>query len=83
MNNLQRMKQNIIHQIESMDAEKFYEFVYCLPCERNNPDCIIDLTEIFRCFDCEEKYGVCDEGKECIERFVKYCSEEENDDNRR
>ena len=71
MNNLERMKQSIISQINNMDAEGFRKFSELLQ-GNYPPENIIDLSEIFSCDDCKEKYGECSEEFECPDRFVKY-----------
>ena len=77
MTNLDKMKQNIISQITSMDAETFLDFINVLQGQYIE-DQIVDFSEIFRCQECKQLFGQCPNAatdKLCIDRFKKYASE--------
>ena len=71
-NNLKKMKENIISQIQAMDVEKFEKLVDLFQ-DYDEYD-LIDVSELFVCNKCREKYGECDDiiSKTCSERFKKY-----------
>ena len=77
MTNLDKMKQNIISQITSMDAETFLDFINVLQGQYIEDE-IVDFSEIFRCQECKQLFGQCPNAatdKLCIDRFKKYASE--------
>lgn len=82
MKNIDRMKQNIIRQIEDMTVEQ-YKRLNNILCEKYdfNPESV-NKTIIFTCQDCKKLYGKCIESKrteECDERFVRYMKSEVGD----
>lgn len=73
MNNLEKMKQDVISQIEKMDAKTFEKFTELLKGNYNTSTKVIDLSGIFQCKDCRKKYGDCpDLEDKCSERFEQY-----------
>lgn len=77
MTNLDKMKQNIISHITSMDAETFLDFINVLQGQYIE-DKIVDFSEIFMCQECKQLFGQCPNvatDKLCIDRFKKYASE--------
>ena len=69
MNNLERMKQDVISQINAMDIYQFERLTDMLKEEE-----IFDLSNIFQCKDCRRIYGDCSEIEErvCTKRFKQY-----------
>ena len=75
MTNLEKMKQNLIKQIEKMDVESFENLCDVL---QDNEDLDIDGSILFDCKTCVEKYGERSSNincSECSERFERYCME--------
>lgn len=76
MNNLEKMKQNIISQIQAMDIAKFEQLIDLID------DDIFDMSELFTCEKCRKRYGSCTPNGDCSvevcsERFERYaCSDE-------
>lgn len=76
MTNLEKMKQELIKQIEKMDVESFENLCDVL---QDNEDLDIDGSILFDCKTCVEKYGECSSNincSECSERFERYCRED-------
>ena len=76
MNNLEKMKQDIISQIEKMGVKEFEKLMDILV-ECNDEE-IFDISRMFTCDFCRKKYGKCTEEKdECSGRFEKYANSSE------
>ena len=81
MNNLEKMKSQIIKKIEQMDVKEFEIFTYMLEDMLEESNIKFDKSVLFTCDQCREKYGNCNsDGNEddyrteiCSERFQKYC----------
>lgn len=76
MTNLEKMKQELIKQIEKMDFESFENLCDVL---QDNEDLDIDGSFLFDCKTCAEKYDECSSNincSECSERFERYCRED-------
>lgn len=73
MNNLEKMKQDVISQIEKMDVKEFEKLMDILmECYEANEK-ILDVSNLFTCEHCRDKYGKCSsEMNECSSRFEKY-----------
>lgn len=81
MTNLERMKENIIYQIQDMKIEEFEKFLDLISGDYavKKSEIPFDLSKLFLCSDCWEKYGDCNnvEGEDvCSKRFAKYAKEE-------
>lgn len=78
MTQLERMKKYVINQIEIMTPREFLKFTDMISGDFE-VEKIINLSELFTCTDCKEKYGECyieDTGlEECYQRYEKYCIE--------
>ena len=79
MNNLEKMKSQIIKKIEQMDCDEFGMFTD----ELAESVIDFDVDSLFTCEKCREKYGECNSGDEydcnidiCSKRFEKHCMEE-------
>lgn len=81
MKNIDKMKRNIIEQIENMTVEQFEDFTDMLTGDYNFEKSPIDTTDIFMCNNCRERYGKCPEdtydNQICAERFKDYALKEE------
>lgn len=81
MTNFEKMKQMLISRIEQMSVTQFENLCLILNGARDNYDFDepIDVTGLFSCVDCEEKYGsncgVSENPEICSERFAKFASE--------
>lgn len=73
MNNLEKMKADVISQINAMDIHQFECFIEMLRGEVLEEE-IFDLSNIFQCKDCRKIYGDCSENEEgvCAKRFKIY-----------
>lgn len=78
MNNLEKMKAQLIAEIENMDCSEFE----VLSDELVESEANINKDFLFSCNRCREKYGDCKTDHEndfspefCSERFEKYCME--------
>lgn len=73
MNNLEKMKQDIISQIEKMNVKEFERLMDILvECDEANEK-ILDVSNLFTCDYCRKTYGKCsNESDECSSRFKKY-----------
>ena len=71
MTNLEKMKENLINQINELDASEFEKLIEILRGDYSITGCPVDLSEMFSCDECRETYGDCSEGKDCCsERFI-------------
>lgn len=52
MKNIDKMKQNIVKQIENMSVEKFEKFASVLDGSTNMPKRLIDTSVLFDCVKC-------------------------------
>ncbi len=80
MENIDKMKQDIITQIESMSVEKFEKFTNVLIGSTDMEDGLIDTSALFDCKKCQKLYGCSekdDNYNECSEKFKKYALSEE------
>lgn len=83
MNNLEKMKEELVKRIQNMDCNEFEILVYELLESEVNID---SENFLFTCEKCREKYGECKSeykdnisAEDCSERFEKYCVEEVDD----
>lgn len=83
MTRLDEMKQNIVEQIKSMDADIFHDFLELLSADytfkKEDISKMIDISEIYNCNDCSRLYGEtedCGEQRLCKVRFRDYASQE-------
>ena len=80
MKNIDRMKRNIIEQIENMTVEQFEDFTDMLTGDYNFEKSPIDTTGIFMCDNCRGIYGKCPDktydNQICTERFRDYALRE-------
>ena len=78
MNNLERMKKDIIAQIEAMDADTFRSAVESLTGKYGvSNDLAMDFSQQFLCEACAKEYGECREEENCCsERFRKFAASE-------
>lgn len=85
MKNIDKMKRNIIEQIENMTVEQFEDFADMLTEYYNFRKNLIDMSNIFRCSDCKKVYGKCPENtydnQICTDRFRDYAMKEEQNEN--
>lgn len=85
MKNIDRMKQNIIRQIENMTVEQFEDFTDMLTGDYNFENSPVDMSDIFRCNICKVMYGKCPEdtydNQICADRFRDYALKEEQGEN--
>lgn len=80
MKNIDRMKQDIIAQIENMNVEKFEKFTDVLTGSTDMKAGLIDTSELFSCEECQKIYGCSekdDNCNECSEKFKRYALSEE------
>ena len=78
MNNLEKMKQDIISQIRKMDVEEFEKLMNILVEYEEANKIILDVSNLFTCDCCRKKYGKClSETDECSVRFEKYAMSNE------
>lgn len=80
MKNIDRMKQDIIVQIESMNVEKFEKFAKVLIGSEDMETGLIDTSALFDCEKCQKKYGCSEKYEnynECSEKFKRYALSEE------
>lgn len=80
MENIDKMKQDIIAQIESMSVEKFEKFANVLNGSTDIEDGLIDTSALFDCEKCQKIYGCSekdDNYNECSEKFKMYALSEE------
>lgn len=83
MNNLEKMKEELVKRIQDMDCNEFEG----LKDELLESEVIIDSERfLFTCDKCREKYGECKSeykdnisAEDCLERFERYCMEEVDD----
>lgn len=74
MNNLERMKKEVISQIEKMDVSQFEELVVFVI-----ENYIFEYSVVLTCSRCQQEYGRCPESATvelCEERFRDYASRE-------
>lgn len=80
MKNIDKMKRNIIEQIENMTVEQFEDFTDMLTGDYNFENSPVDMSGIFGCNNCKETYGKCPEdtydNQICGDRFRDYALRE-------
>ena len=77
MNNITRMKKNVIEQIENMEIEEFEVLLTMISGDYSvyKKDILFDRNELFMCEDCGKIYGDCNDIEEdnlCSKRFKDY-----------
>nr|DAU23860.1 MAG TPA: hypothetical protein [Caudoviricetes sp.] len=80
MKNIDRMKQDIIAQIESMNVEKFEKFTNVLIGSEDMEAGLIDTSALFSCEKCQKIYRCSEKYEnynECSEKFKRYALSEE------
>lgn len=80
MENIDKMKHDIIAQIESMNVEKFEKFANVLFGSTDMEAGLIDTSALFSCEKCRKIYGCSekdDNCNECSEKFKRYALSEE------
>ena len=71
MTNLEKMKENLIQQIKTVDSSEFEKLIETLWGNYPITGCPLDLSEMFPCDECREIYGDCPEEKDCCtERYI-------------
>lgn len=80
MKNIDKMKQNIVKQIENMSVEEFEKFASVLDGSTDMPKGLIDTSVLFDCVKCQKTYscsGEDDDFEQCSNRFREYALREE------
>lgn len=78
MTNLEKMKLDITTQINNMSATQFQHFLELISGEYSIENTkLINQDNLFKCNNCKEKYGDCDDNDLdiCNKRFVQYSEE--------
>ena len=71
--NLEKMKENLINQINELDASEFEKLIEILRGDYSITGCPLNLSEMFSCDECRETYGNCPEEKDdCSKRFIMH-----------
>jgi len=79
MKNIDRMKQNIIKQIENMSVEEFEKLTSVFDGTTDMPNGLIDTSVLFDCNKCQKTYSCSGDGdfEQCSNRFREYAMSEE------
>lgn len=79
MNNLERMKKEVISQIEKMDVNQFEQLVEFVVGNYDELDESVDYSVVLTCNRCKQEYGGCPESASielCEKRFRDYALRE-------
>lgn len=80
MTNFERMKENLISQIKSLNLEQLETFIDAIDDNLHTSPCEVFTTEgLFTCGACRYVYGECSTHgtpEECSERFKRYALSE-------